>query len=45
MIKLDKQEYGDELFIYALALMEEMEARKAETQDEIEQEVDENEAY
>ena len=40
MISLDKQEYGDELFIYALALMEEMEARKAEAEDELEQESD-----
>ena len=31
---MDEKEYGDELFIYAMTLMEEMEAKKMEAQNE-----------
>jgi hypothetical protein len=30
--KMDKKEYGDELFIYAMALMEEQETKEKEEQ-------------
>ena len=31
---MDKKEYGDELFIYAMALMEEQEAREKQSHNE-----------
>ena len=37
---MDKEEYGDELFIYAMSLLEEMEEREREAKKKEEQEGD-----